>query len=126
MMEKIKREIGEAVNIISDIFIVVFALTLLYACSGCATKARHIDLAGLYATEAGVLAVGAVEIQSAPEGIEAAMVSYADDTSWFSDEKAHKIKILLTGTNAVHTADKIVADICDAFKATAPALTEAK
>lgn len=84
------------------------------ALGGCATKSSHIDLAGAYSTGAG-FAIGSVEIQSAPDGVESAMVSYEDSKAWFSDVKEHRIRILLTGTNSVVSADSIVKDICNAF-----------
>jgi hypothetical protein len=43
------------------------------------------------------------------------MVSYEDSAAWFSDVKEHRIRILLTGTNSVDSADSIVKDICNAF-----------
>lgn len=89
-------------------------LTLGLAICGCATKSRHVDLAGAYSS-GGTFAIGSVEIQSAPEGIESAMVSYEDSKAWFSDIKEHSIRILLTGTNSVNSADNIVKDICNAF-----------
>jgi hypothetical protein len=93
--------------------LIILMLGVLAIC-GCATKSRHIDLAGAYSSGGG-LAIGSVEIQSAPEGIESAMVSYEDSAAWFSDVKEHRIRILLTGTNSVCSADSIVKDICNAF-----------
>lgn len=107
---------------IFDIIYLVVCLAVFALLAGCATKTRHIDLAGAYASQAGTLAVGSIEIQSAPEGAESAMVAYEDDTSWFSDEKKHKIRILLTGTNSTASAGEIVKDICTAFTATATVL----
>lgn len=82
---------------------------------GCASKARHVDLAGMYATEAGMLAIGSIEIQSTPDGGEAALVRYEDSEPWIGDEKEHRISITLTGTNAVNKAGEIVRAICEAF-----------
>ena len=88
--------------------------------AGCATKTRSIDLAGMYASDAGTLAIGRIEVQSAPEGVESAAIRYVEDTAWLSPTtKTHSIKILLTGTNAVHSATGIVTSICEAFTATA-------
>lgn len=105
---------------ITDILLFFGALALFALC-GCATKSHHIDLAGCYATQAGTLAIGSIEIQSAPEGVESAMVSYEDSKAWFGDIKEHRIRILLTGTNSVNAADLIVRDICSAFTAVAVA-----
>lgn len=88
--------------------------------AGCATKTRSIDLAGMYASESGTLAIGRIEVQSSPEGVESAAIRYTEDTAWLSPStKTHSIKILLTGTNAVNSAEGIVSSICGAFTATA-------
>lgn len=99
-------------------------LLALFALAGCGGKAHHIDLAGAYANQAGTLAIGSIEIQSAPGEIESAMISYEDSASWFSDIKEHRIRILITGTNSVHSAPSIVSNICETFIATAPVLKE--
>lgn len=86
--------------------------------AGCATKTRSIDLAGMYASESGTLAIGRIEVQSSPEGVESAAIRYTEDTAWLSPTtKTHSIKILLTGTNAVNSAEGIVTSICGAFTA---------
>lgn len=92
----------------------IIAISLL---SGCGTaRTRNTDLAGMYASEAGAVAIGKIEVQSAPEGVESASIRYAEDTAWLSPStKTHSIKILLTGTNAVGSAKGMVADICRAF-----------
>ena len=101
----------------------VMALIILILCCGCSSpKSRHLDIAGCYVTQSGTFAVGSIEAQSAPEGVESAMVKYTDDTSWFSDQKKHTISILLTGTNSTVHADAIVSNICRAFTRTAPIL----
>ena len=91
---------------------------------GCssADKSRHLDVAGVYANPSGTFIAGSVESQSAPEGVESAMVAYEDSKAWLSEQKEHDIRILLTGTNAVTSAESIVSNICAAFIATAPAL----
>lgn len=87
--------------------------------AGCATKTRSIDLAGMYASESGTLALGKIEVQASPEGVESAAIRYTEDTAWLSPStKTHSIKILLTGTNAVNSAEGIVSSICSAFTAT--------
>lgn len=107
-----------------DIALFAAGIALLAVCTGCSGKTHHVDLAGMYATQAGTLAVGSIEIQSAPDGTESAMVSYEDDTSWFSDAKKHNIRILLTGTNSVAAAEGVVSNICAAFVATAPVISD--
>lgn len=84
------------------------------AIGGCATKSSHIALAGAGSTGDG-LAIGPVEIQSAPAGAESAMVRYEDSEARFRDDKGHRIRTPLTGTNSVDSADSIVKDICRAF-----------
>lgn len=110
-----------------DIILFAVGVALLAICTGCATKTRNIDLDGMYASEAGTLAVGSIEVMASPEGEESAAIRYAEDTAWLSPStKTHEIKILLTGTNAVHSATSIVSNICAAFTATAPSLSPAR
>jgi hypothetical protein len=108
---------------IKDIILFAAGIALLAICSGCSTKSRHLDISGAYLNQAGTVAIGSIEAQSAPEGVESAMVSYEDSAAWFSDAKEHRIRILLTGTNSVTAADGIVSNICAAFTATAPQLS---
>lgn len=90
----------------------------LVALCGCTTKTRSVDMSGMYATDTGTLAIGSVEIMSAPQGEESASIRYKEDTAWLSPHtKTHDIKILLTGTNSVNNASAIVKDICRAFSA---------
>lgn len=112
-------------------FSIVTGCALLVAAllAGCATKTRSVDLDGMYVSEAGTLAIGSVEVMAAPQGEESASIRYAEDTAWLSPTtKTHAIKIMLTGTNSVMSAKRIVSDICAAFvaaKDTAPATTDA-
>ena len=100
---------------------VVFALAALLG--GCATRTRSVDLNGMYLSEAGTLAIGSVEVQAAPQGEETAAIRYSEDTAWLSPStKTHEIRILLTGTNSVASAETICASICDAFIKAAPAV----
>lgn len=100
---------------------------LAAAVAGCATKTRTIDLMGMYASEAGTLAIGKISVQAIPEGIEAALIRYSEDNAWLAPSmKLHEIGITLTGTNAVASAEGIVSSICAAFQATAPSLIGAK
>lgn len=107
---------------ILDIILFAAGIALLAVCAGCATKSRHLDISGMYANQSGSVAIGSIEVQSAPEGVESAMVSYEDSAAWFSETKEHRIRILLTGTNSVTAADAVVSNICAAFIATAPAI----
>ena len=109
-----------------DIIIFALGVAVLCICTGCSTKSRHLDISGAYLNQAGTVAIGSIEAQSAPEGVESAMVSYEDSAAWFSDAKEHRIRILLTGTNSVTAADGIVSNICAAFTATAPQLSPAR
>ena len=101
-------------DIVKDWMLFILVLLAIVIFCGCATKSRHVDIAGAYSS-GGALALGSVEIQSAPEGTESAMVSYEDSAAWFRDIKEHSIRILLTGTNSVSSAESIVKDICNAF-----------
>lgn len=103
---------------------IVFALAALLG--GCTTRTRSVDLNGMYLSEAGTLAIGSVEVQAAPQGEETAAIRYTEDTAWLSPTtKTHEIRILLTGTNAVASAETICASICETFTKTAPAVAGA-
>lgn len=103
---------------ITDILLFFGALALIAIC-GCATKTRSVDMDGMYASEAGTLAIGSIEVMAAPQGEETATIKYKEDTAWLSPStKTHEIKIMLTGTNSVGSAKSIVKDICVAFTAT--------
>ena len=78
-----------------DIIIFALGVAVLCICTGCSTKSRHLDISGAYLNQAGTVAIGSIEAQSAPEGVESAMVSYEDSAAWFSDAKEHRIRILL-------------------------------
>lgn len=105
--------------------LIILTLGVLAIC-GCATKTRSVDMDGMYASEAGTLAIGSIEVMAAPVGEETATIKYEEDTAWLSPQtKTHEIKILLTGTNAVGSAKSIVKDICAAFTAVHPATTNA-
>ena len=102
------------------LLLAAWVLVMVWFLSGCATKTRHLDISGAYVAQSGAIAIGSVEVQSAPEGVESAMVSYEDSAAWFSDVKEHRIRILLTGTNSTASAEGIVSNICAAFTATVP------
>lgn len=84
--------------------------------TGCISKTRSVDMSGMYVTDSGTLAIGSIEVMSAPHGEETAAIRYSEDTAWLSPStKIHEVKILLTGTNSVTNATVIVRDICRAF-----------
>lgn len=102
---------------IEDIPLFAGVLAISILC-GCATKTRSVDLDGMYMSDTGTLAIGSIEVMSAPVGEETAQIKYSEDTPWLSPStKIHEIKILLSGTNSVSNASRIVKDICDAFTA---------
>lgn len=94
----------------------IVAIVFAVALAGCSTKTRSLELKGMYASEAGTVAIGSVEVMSAPEGEESASLQYSEDTAWLSPStKTHKIKVMLTGTNSVEQLGGIVSSICGAF-----------
>lgn len=109
-----KSDISETMK---DIILFFAGIIIMGVCAcGCTTKTRSIDLDGMYVSEAGTLAVGSIEVMAAPVGEETAAIRYAEDTAWLSPStKTHEIKIMLTGTNSVKSAEGIVKDICGAF-----------
>ena len=114
---------------IKDIVLFFSGIALMVLC-GCMSddpeKSRHLDIGGVYTDpKTGTFIAGSIEVQSAPEGVESAMVKYEDDTSLFSDEKNHKINILMTGSNSVQSVTSVVHSICTAFIATAPVIVNA-
>lgn len=111
----------EATTLLAFVALMAIVWIVALLCGGCATKTRSVDLDGMYLSEAGTLAIGSVEVQSAPVGEETAAIRYTEDTAWLSPAvKTHEIRILLTGTNSVASAEAICASICDAFVRTAP------
>lgn len=103
-----------------DILLFAFGILLMALCGCTGTKSRHLDISGAYASQAGTVAIGSIEVQSAPEGVESAMVKYVDDVAFFSDKKKHSISILMTGTNSVQSVKDVVKNICEAFVEAAP------
>lgn len=105
------------------LLMVAWVLVMVWFLTGCGTsKARHLDIGGGYASKSGTIAIGSIEVQSAPEGTESAMIRYEDEVAMFSEKKEHSINVLLTGTNSTASAIGIVKCICKAFIATAPAI----
>ncbi len=99
----------------------LFAAVIMAVATGCATKARTLDMMGMWASESGQLAIGSIEVQAIPEGVDSSLIKYSEDNAWLSPTmKLHEISITLTGSNSVHHAEKIVDSICDAFVAAAP------
>lgn len=95
-------------------FALILALAVIFC--GCATKTRNVEIDGMYVTDRGTLAIGSVDVMASPLGEESAMIRYEEDTAWLSPGvKTHEIKIMLTGTNAVASAEGIVESICKAF-----------
>lgn len=85
---------------------------------GCVTKTRSVELAGMYLSEAGTLAIGSVDVMASPTGEASVFVKYDEDNAWLAPSmKLHDIKIMLTGTNSCEHADALVKSICDAFVA---------
>ena len=116
-------------EILKDIILFFGGIALMALC-GCMSddpeKSRHLDIGGVWTNpKTGTLIAGSIEVQSAPEGVESAMVKYEDDTSLFSDKKNHKINILMTGSNSVQSVTSVVHSICTAFIATAPVIVNA-
>ena len=100
---------------------IAIAAATAAAMTGCATKSRAFDAKGMYVSESGQLAIGAVHVDAIPEGTDSAVVHYSEDTAWIHNVKTHDIDIILTGTNSVGMADAIVKQICEAFVQVAPA-----
>lgn len=95
----------------------LLALLALLALTGCSTKNRDIELAGMFLSSSTV-AIGSVEVIAEPKGEETATIKYSEDTAWLSPGlKTRDISVRLTGTNAVSSARYIVPSICAAFVA---------
>lgn len=100
-------------------------IALAAAMVGCATKTRNVEMDGLFVqADSATLALGSVDVMATPQGEEAAIVKYAEDTAWlatFRDNpvKTHFIRIQLTGTNSTAQVAPIVENICKAFVPTA-------
>lgn len=102
---------------------VMIIAAAIAALTGCATKSRTIDIAGMFLSDSGQVGIGSIEAQGIPEGTDAALIKYSEDYPWLpsvfgNPEKIHEIGITLTGTNAVDSAEGVVKAICGAFVAT--------
>lgn len=89
---------------------------------GCATKTRNVEIDGLFTqAEAGILAVGSVDVMAAPVGEESAIIKYEEDNAWLHPSmKLHSIRIQLTGTNCTTCVTGIVSSVCQAFVSVVP------
>lgn len=95
---------------------VYIAVLAAFAVAGCATKTRSVELAGMYASDSGSVAIGKVDIMATPSGEESAFVKYVEDNAWLCPSmKLRSIKVMLTGTNSCARADELVGSICQAF-----------
>lgn len=105
--------------------IVIAALAAI--ATGCATKSRSIDIKGMFLSETGQLAIGYGHVDAIPEGSESAVIHYEEDVAMLKpSEKTHDIDIILTGTNAVSSAEGVVKAICGAFVAVAPRVAKSE
>lgn len=98
--------------------------------TGCAgPKTRSIEARGMYASDTGQLAIGALTVDAVPENGESAIIHYTEDTAWLSPGlKIHKIHVFLTGASSASCAKDIADVICRAFvdvAANAPDITAA-
>ena len=118
-MNEDKLTVGEMIRGALAAMSPVIGLAIVAMCAGCFSpdKTRNVEIAGMYTVaEAGTLALGSVDVMAAPSGEETATMKYSEDTAWLSPQtKTHEIKVMLTGTNAVASAEKIVDSICRAF-----------
>lgn len=98
---------------------VLLAAAVASVLAGCATKTRNVEIDGLFAqAEAGIVALGSVDVQASPVGEETALIKYEEDTAWLSPStKTHAIRIQLTGSNCVASVTGIVSSICSSFVA---------
>ena len=95
--------------------------------TGCATKSRAIDIKGMFLSETGQLAIGYGHVDAIPESTESAVIHYEEDVAMLKpSEKTHDIDIILTGTNAVSSAEGVVKAICEAFVAVAPRVAKSE
>lgn len=95
--------------------------------TGCATKTRNVEINGLFTqAEAGMLAVGSVDVMATPAGEEGAMVKFAKDYNFFQSQPNYDIKVQMTGTNSVQRLPDVVQSICEAFVAVAPRVAKSE
>lgn len=124
-VETSKRSKG-TVKMKKKLFTVLAVLSMaMCGCMSLDEASCHADLNGVLVDKSGRLAAGSVRIQSAPIGVESAMIKYEDSEPLIGDEKEHRINILITGTNSVESVTGVVSCICSAFIATAPKISGA-
>lgn len=101
------------------IFGLILAVVLIAATSGCSSvKSRSIETQGMFVSDSGQLAIGRATVDAVPEGVDSAVIHYAEDTAWLSPStKTHKIDIVLTGESSTVNAKEITKGICNAFVA---------
>lgn len=89
-------------------------------------RSRYIEGKGMWANgKTGSVAIGALEIDAIPAGVESARLAYDEDTAWLQPQiKTHKFRVTLTGTNSIEKIDEIVKSISDAYQSTAPAIMQ--
>lgn len=94
-------------------------LVVALALVGCqsAPKTKDLKARGMYANAATeTVAIGEVKVTCLPEGEEAFVVHYSEDTAWLRPaEKTHFLDLYMTGQESVKSAPFIVHDICLAF-----------
>lgn len=97
----------------------LFTAALALALVGCqsAPKNKDIKARGMYANAATeTVAIGEVKVTCLPEGEEAFVVHYSEDTAWLRpNEKTHFLDLYMTGKESVKSASSIVRNICLAF-----------
>ena len=96
---------------------IIFAASVAAVVCGCATKTRNVELDGMFTqADAGMLAIGSVDVMGTPVGEESAIIKYSEDNAWLQPSmKLHSIRILLTGTNSTANVTSVVESICGAF-----------
>lgn len=106
--------------------IIIVAAISAVLCGCTTTKTRHIEGKGMWANgKTGSVAIGHLDIEAIPEGVVSARFSYDEDTAWLQPQiKTHKVRVTLTGTNALDKIDGIAKAICEAYQSVAPEIVE--
>ena len=97
---------------------IVCVAALVALMSGCGTleKSRSSDVDGAFVQpEAGIFAVGSLEITSTTRGEESAILKFGKSYKYFQSQPDYDIKIHMTGTNSVDKVPDVVKSICEAF-----------
>ena len=119
-----KRHKGEKkmkkLAIVAALFAAVAVLT------GCATKARDVEVDGMYVSDTGTFAIGSVEVTAAPLGEETVFFKYWEDTAWLSPStKTRNCRLNLSGTNTTTKIDLALKEVKEILIHDAPAETNA-